>query len=112
MFGSWIRPSPDPFLYPNTRTTQVGRAGDRHQWAPDLAPGAVLQSQFAPTWEGAALFHGRLEPRPVTELSILSVAAQPSQTARPQQNTEKRMFDGKIHPQVTLDYWTSIEYTA
>lgn len=35
VFGSWIRPSPDLLLYPNTRMTQEARAGDRHQWAPD-----------------------------------------------------------------------------
>lgn len=69
-----------------------------------LPPRAVLQSSFGPTWEGAALFHRRLEPRPVAELSILSVAAQPSQAARPQHNTEGRMFDGKNHPAVVSDY--------
>lgn len=95
MFGSRIRPSPDPFFYPNTRMAQVAREGDRHQWAPDTL--GLLELSSSPPL-------APLEPCPVVALSILSVAAQPSQTARPQQNSGKRKFDGKNHPQVMLDY--------
>lgn len=97
MLGSWFRSISSSKHKNGTGGLVTGTSG---HWS-HLPSGSVLQSNFGPTWEGPALSHGRLEPHPVTELSILSVAAQ---TARPQQNTEKRMFDGKNHPQDMSDH--------